>query len=62
MRVIDLKIKEVLTIGQRTRLTRRCQAPLSLVVMSNSDIKISLTHDEALVLFEMMSRFSGTDE
>ncbi|MEL6438192.1 MAG: hypothetical protein AAFQ80_02885 [Cyanobacteria bacterium J06621_8] len=29
--------------------------------MSN-DIDISLTHDEALVLFEMMSRFSDTDK
>ncbi len=30
--------------------------------MSNDDIKLSLTHDEALVLFEMMSRFSDTDK
>jgi len=29
--------------------------------MSN-DVKITFTHDEALVLFEMMSRFSDTDK
>jgi len=30
--------------------------------MSEEDIKISLTKDEALVLFEMLSRFSDTDK
>jgi len=30
--------------------------------MSNEYIKISLTKDESLVLFEMLSRFSETDK
>ena len=30
--------------------------------MSEDDIQISLTKDEALVLFEMLSRFSDTDK
>jgi hypothetical protein len=30
--------------------------------MSMDDIQISLTKDEALVLFEMISRFSDTDK
>ena len=28
----------------------------------SDEVKISLTHDEALVLFEMMSRFSDTNK
>ena len=29
--------------------------------MEDTDIELKLTHDEALVLFEMLSRFSDTD-